>query len=53
MTTSYAQQVYATARRDVAETGFIREATWHALRNLGLSEEGLAGLERKCREDRT
>lgn len=45
MTTSYAQTVYATAAREVAEKGFIREATRHALLNLGHSDASVAGLE--------
>lgn len=47
MTTSYAQTVYARAAREVAEQGSIRQITWDAFRDLGLSEEAIAGLEQE------
>ena len=50
MTTTYAQKVYCRARREVAERGFITEATTQALYNLGHSAASVAGLEADYRD---
>lgn len=47
MTTGYAQSIYTRAAREVAEQGSIGQLTWDALRDLGLSAEAVAGLERE------